>query len=72
MELLGQVPIENAVAAGSDEGEPVAIAGDGAAALAFNAIAQRILETAVPVSEMVGCSARSVEAVAVSVSRRDN
>jgi ATP-binding protein involved in chromosome partitioning len=72
VELLGQVPIENAVAAGSDEGEPVAIAGDGAAALAFNAIAQRILETAVPVSEMVGCSARSVEAVAVSVSRRDN
>ena len=72
VELLGQVPIEHAVAAGSDEGEPVAITGEGAAAQAFTAIAHRILETAVPASEMGGCSARSVEAVAVSVSRRDN
>jgi hypothetical protein len=72
VELLGQVPIEHAVAAGSDEGEPVAITGEGAAAQAFTAIAHRILETAVPASEMGGCSARSVEAVAVSVSRRDS
>ena len=71
VELLGQVPIENAVAAGSDNGEPVAIAGDGAAARAFNAIARTIVDTAVPVSEMGGCSARSAEAVPVSVSRRD-
>lgn len=71
VELLGQVPIENAVAEGSDNGEPVAIAGDGAAARAFNAIARTILDTAVPVSEMSGCSARSAEAVPVSVSRRD-
>ena len=72
VDLLGQVPIENAVAAGSDEGEPVAIAGDGAAARAFNAIARTILDTAVPTSEMGGCSARSAEAVPVSISRRDD
>ena len=70
VELLGQVPIENAVAQGSDEGEPVAIAGDGDAARAFNAIARTILDTAVPVGEMGGCSARQAEAVPVSVSRR--
>jgi ATP-binding protein involved in chromosome partitioning len=70
VELLGQVPIENAVAQGSDEGEPVAIAGDGDAARAFNAIARTILDTAVPVDEMGGCSARQAEAVPVSVSRR--
>lgn len=70
VELLGQVPIENAVAQGSDEGEPVAITGDGDAARAFNAIAHTILDTAVPVGEMGGCSARQAEAVPVSVSRR--
>lgn len=70
VELLGQVPIENAVARGSDDGEPVAIAGDGEAAKAFNAIARAILDTAVPADEMGGCSARQAEAVPVSVSRR--
>jgi len=71
VELLGQVPIENAVAMGSDQGEPVAISHDGDAARAFNAIARKILDTAVPATDMGGCSARQTEAVPVSVSRRD-
>jgi len=72
VELLGQIPIEHAVARGSDDGEPVSIADIGAAAHAFNAIARTILDTAVPASEMGGCSARSAEAVPISVSRRGN
>jgi ATP-binding protein involved in chromosome partitioning len=67
VELLGQVPIEPAVAAGGDSGEPVAIAGTGAAADAFRSIATKILtETAPPVS-MAGCSARLLDAVAVAL-----
>jgi ATP-binding protein involved in chromosome partitioning len=72
VELLGQVPIENAVARGCDDGEPVAIAGDGDAAKAFNAIARAVLEAAVPTDEMGGCSARQADAVPVSVSRRSD
>lgn len=61
--LLGQVPIEPAVAAGGDAGEPVALAGAGPAAEAFRSIARTILaETAPPVA-MAGCSARLLDAV---------
>jgi ATP-binding protein involved in chromosome partitioning len=59
--LLGSVPIEPAVAAGGDDGEPVAL-GSGPAADAFRAIAARIVEEAVPPVEMAGCSARMLEA----------
>ena len=44
-----------------DTGEPVAL-GDGPAAEAFRAIADRIVEEAVPPVEMAGCSARMLEA----------
>ena len=46
--LLGQVPLEPAVAAGGDAGEPVALAGTGAAADAFRAIAERIVTDIAP------------------------
>jgi ATP-binding protein involved in chromosome partitioning len=59
--LLGQVPLEPAVAAGGDSGEPIAL-GDGPAAEAFRAIAQTILTEAIPPAEMAGCSARMLEA----------
>ncbi len=59
--LLGSVPLESAVSAGGDEGVPVAL-GDGPAADAFRAIAERIVEEAVPPVEMAGCSARMLEA----------
>ena len=66
--LLGQVPLETAVAAGNDEGVPVALTGNGAAAAVFRSIAERISsEIAPPVQpgqiDMAGCSARLLDAV---------
>ncbi len=66
--LLGSVPLEPAVAAGNDAGTPVALDGDGRAAEAFRAIAERIdTEIAPPVvgdePDMAGCSARLLDAV---------
>jgi ATP-binding protein involved in chromosome partitioning len=59
--LLGQVPIEPEVSSGGDQGEPVVL-GDGPAADAFRAIADRIVTEAVPPPEMAGCSARMLDA----------
>ncbi len=58
--LLGQVPIENAVSEGGDIGEPVVL-GEGPAADAFRAIADRIVTEAIPPTELAGCSARMME-----------
>jgi ATP-binding protein involved in chromosome partitioning len=62
-ELLGQVPLEAAVAAGGDRGEPVVLDGDSPAARAFRAIAEKIVTETVPPVEMAGCSARLLETV---------
>ena len=67
--LLGQIPLEPAVAAGGDAGLPVTLAGSaGAAATAFVSVAAR-LDEVVPVTpsdalDMAGCSARMLAAVA--------
>jgi ATP-binding protein involved in chromosome partitioning len=66
--LLGQVPLEPAVAAGNDAGRPVALAGSGVAADTFRSIATMIsTEIAPPVVvdqiDMAGCSARLLDAV---------
>ena len=61
--LLGQVPLEASVAAGGDNGNPVALAGTGAAADAFRAIAALIVNETVPPVSMAGCSARLLDAV---------
>lgn len=66
--LLGQVPLEPAVAAGNDEGVPVSLDGVGVAAQVFRSIAERISrELAPPVKpdqvDMAGCSARLLDAV---------
>jgi ATP-binding protein involved in chromosome partitioning len=63
VELLGQVPIEPAVAAGGDAGEPVVLSGTGPAAEAFRAIARTIVTETVPPVAMAGCSARLLDAV---------
>jgi ATP-binding protein involved in chromosome partitioning len=63
VELLGQVPIEPAVAAGGDTGEPVVLSGTGPAAEAFRAIARTIVTETVPPVAMAGCSARLLDAV---------
>ncbi|MCU1485174.1 MAG: ATPase involved in chromosome partitioning [Actinomycetia bacterium] len=60
--LLGSVPIEPSVAAGSDAGEP-AVLGEGPAADAFRAIVRTIVDEAVPPVSMVGCTARMLERV---------
>ena len=56
--LLGQVPLEATVAAGGDSGEPVSLAGTGAAAREFRKIAQLIVSEAVPPSQMAMCTNR--------------
>jgi len=58
--LLGQVPIDGAVAAGGDAGQPIA-GGSGPAAEAFNAIADTIVTETVPPFEMAGCSVRLLD-----------
>jgi len=66
-ELLGQIPLEPAVAHGGDVGEPVAISGTSAAARIFADIAAHIESTTVSMSELSGCSARDESVVAVAV-----
>jgi len=66
--LLGQVPLEPAVSAGGDEGQPVAL-GEGAAADAFRAIAECILTEAIPPVEMAGCSARMLNAAVAALDK---
>jgi ATP-binding protein involved in chromosome partitioning len=68
--LLGQVPIEAAVANGGDTGEPIVLTSTGPAAQAFLAIAANIMNTTVPITEMGGCTARDPEAVQVAISKR--
>ena len=69
--LLGQVPIEAAVANGGDTGEPIVLTSTGPAAQAFLAIAANIMNTTVPITEMGGCTARDPEAVQVAISKRN-
>jgi ATP-binding protein involved in chromosome partitioning len=68
--LLGQVPLEPAVATGGDDGEPVVL-GEGPAADAFRAIADRILTEAIPPAEMAGCSARMLDAAVAALDQLD-
>jgi ATP-binding protein involved in chromosome partitioning len=74
--LLGKVPLEAAVAAGGDAGDPVSLTGTGSAAAEFRSIAERILgEIAPPVPapdiDMAGCTARELDTVTpVAVARR--
>ena len=69
-DLLGQVPIENAVAHGSDTGEPVVLSGSSPAAEVFRDIAKQIIAATVPAGEMAGCSARLLESVEVALGKK--
>jgi len=68
--LLGQIPLEPAVARGGDEGRPVALV-DGPAASEFVAIAARLDEVVPPPViadvDMSGCTARLLSAVSVAL-----
>jgi ATP-binding protein involved in chromosome partitioning len=68
--LLGAVPLEPSVSAGGDEGVPVAT-GEGPAAEAFQAIAAHIVDEAVPLAAMAGCSARMLDAAVAALDAAD-
>jgi ATP-binding protein involved in chromosome partitioning len=63
VELLGQVPLEAAVAAGGDDGVPVVLGTGGPAADAFLGIANLLVSQTVAPVDMAGCSARLLDAV---------
>lgn len=71
VELLGQIPIEPAVAAGGDNGEPLVLTSTSQAAQIFKAIAARIIAETPQVNDMASCSARD-EDVVVTVRRSQN
>lgn len=64
--LLGTIPLEPAVAAGSDAGRPVVL-GDGPASAAFRAVAHAVVDEAIPPVEMAGCSARMLDAAVAAL-----
>ena len=66
-ELLGQIPLEPAMAHGGDVGEPIAITETSAAATAFAEIARHIVATTLSAAELSACSARDESVVAVAV-----
>ena len=68
VELLGQIPIEPAVANGGDIGEPLVLTATSVAAQTFTAIAQRLIDDTPEIDEMSDCSARA-EDVVVTVRR---
>jgi ATP-binding protein involved in chromosome partitioning len=68
--LLVRIPLEGAVSAGGDAGEPVA-AGDGPAAEAFRLLAEVVVTEAVPPVDLAGCSARMVAAFDDALARLD-
>jgi ATP-binding protein involved in chromosome partitioning len=60
--LVGRVPIEEAVSAGSDTGQPVVLAYPGsAAAVEFRRVARVIVDELLPPVEMSSCTARIFE-----------
>ena len=71
MPLLGQVPLEPAVAAGGDAGAPVALDGRGRAAEVFRDIARRIVDDVAPPANMSGCSARMLGLVEQALAAKD-
>ena len=64
--LLGRIPLDPAVAEGSDVGEP-AVLGTGVAAEALRSVARALSEEHVPPVEMAGCSARMLEAAVAAL-----
>ena len=64
--LLAQIPIDVAVAASGDAGEPMVL-GEGPAADAMRGLVEKIVADVAPPIDMTGCSARIIEAVQASV-----
>jgi len=66
--LLAQIPLQPAISAGGDIGEPAA-AGKGEAAQSFAILVDAVLEVA-PMVEMQGCTARMLDAVGVALAAK--
>lgn len=66
--LLARIPIESAVSAGGDTGQPASL-GDGVAADAFKVLVDAVLDLE-PVTEMSGCSARILDTVRAALEAR--
>ncbi len=64
--MLGRIPIDMAVAAGGDTGDPTVL-GEGPAAEALRAIVETIVDEAIPPMEMAGCTARLLESAQASI-----
>jgi hypothetical protein len=58
------------VATGGDAGTPIAL-GTGPAAEAFTELARLIVEEAVPMTDLAGCSARMLSAVDAALAAAD-
>ncbi len=69
--LIGSIPIDPAVAAGGDRGEPVALQPGGPVAEAFDRIAKAVITTVAPVVPMEGCSARMLDRIEAAVRSED-
>ena len=75
--LLGSIPMEAALAAGGDDGEPVVLHGEGPAATALRAMVDRVRADVAPVRggddavDMSGCSARLLDAVNAALDAAD-
>jgi ATP-binding protein involved in chromosome partitioning len=70
VDLLGQLPLDPALAAGGDAGMPVAH-GDGPTAAAFEDLAGRLDEPAASSADMAGCSARLLRTLDAAVAAAD-
>jgi len=75
--LLGSIPMEAALAAGGDDGEPVVLLGEGPAATALRAVVDRVRTDVAPprggddTIDMSGCSARLLDAVNAALDAAD-
>jgi ATP-binding protein involved in chromosome partitioning len=63
--LLGRIPLQSAVSAGGDRGEPASLGG-GEAGAAFGALVDAILDLE-PVIDMQGCTARMLDAITTAL-----
>ena len=67
--LLARIPLEPAVSAGGDHGEPAAL-GEGQAARSFAELVDAVLEVA-PLVQMHDCTARMLDTVEAAITARD-
>ena len=69
--LIGSIPLEAAVSSGGDAGSPVAIDGQGPAAVAIRDIVEQLATEIAPPNDLGGCSARMMAAVEAALDALD-